>query len=500
MIARLAARNVLHRPGRTAFLLLGYGIGVGVMIVLLSIGEALLVQARDEKLVGGGDVTILPEGVDVEVMKTGGLGGMFFSIDHARFVHRQLLAAPRQRDVIAAVAPQLEGKLVYLRAGSREWSARATGEIPDATVAVGAPPPIVAGAWANDEGDRRWVAPTPFELRHEIDRFHLPPAGVADRASWGEWHYFNVLSADERRWVFLSFIVGGEVPDGEWGGQVAITMRERGGRELRFTAVAPPSAVRLSTADADLVLGDARVTVMPDGRYAVRASAREVGGRATIVVDLTIAPAEGAYFPGASLGGDDFVSGYVVPALRATATGSVCVGGKCERYDGAQSYHDHNWGVWRGVTWEWGAARAGTWALLYGRVHPPDASGSTAVGESPLFLYLVDSLGFRAVFRPSRIVYEDSRTIQVDGRSIRVPARASLVDARGADTVRVELEMLDAIGTDMRASMLERGDPAPARTLRRPYFIQMQGRARLSGRIGGTPIDVAGAGFFETYR
>ena len=34
---------------------------------------------------GTSTVTVLPEGIDVEVMKTGGLGGLFFSIDHARF-------------------------------------------------------------------------------------------------------------------------------------------------------------------------------------------------------------------------------------------------------------------------------------------------------------------------------------------------------------------------------------------------------------------------------
>ena len=95
MFAKLALRNVTTRPWRTALLLAGYGIGVGVMIVLLSIGEALMAQARDERLVGGGEVTVLPEGLDVEVMKTGGVGGLFFSIDHARFVQLQLLASPR---------------------------------------------------------------------------------------------------------------------------------------------------------------------------------------------------------------------------------------------------------------------------------------------------------------------------------------------------------------------------------------------------------------------
>src|SRR3954464_7590042 len=115
MIGLLALRNLVLRPWRTAFLLLGYALGVSVMIVLLSIGEALLDQAKDEKLVGGGTITVLPEGVDVEVMKTGGLGGLFFSIDHARFIHRQLLAAPRLSDVVAAASPQVEDKLLYLR-------------------------------------------------------------------------------------------------------------------------------------------------------------------------------------------------------------------------------------------------------------------------------------------------------------------------------------------------------------------------------------------------
>src|SRR3954471_3921389 len=95
MIELLALRNLVLRPWRSAFLLLGYALGVAAMIVLLSIGEALLAQARDEKLVGGGSITVLPEGIDVEVMKTGGLGGLFFSIDHARFIYRQLLASRR---------------------------------------------------------------------------------------------------------------------------------------------------------------------------------------------------------------------------------------------------------------------------------------------------------------------------------------------------------------------------------------------------------------------
>src|SRR3954463_12914994 len=158
MIGLLATRNLTLKPWRSVFLLFGFSIGVAVMIVLLSIGEALLDQAKDEKLVGGGSITVLPEGIDVEVMKTGGLGGLFFSIDRARFIYRQLLAAPRLESSVSAVAPQIEGKLLYARtADGREIPVLASGEIPSRTSAVGAMPAIVGGVWSDDGVDRRWT-------------------------------------------------------------------------------------------------------------------------------------------------------------------------------------------------------------------------------------------------------------------------------------------------------------------------------------------------------
>lgn len=504
MIPLLAFRNLVHRPWRSALLFLGYGLGVGVMVVLLAIGEALLAQASDEKLVGGGEITVLPEGLDVEVMKTGGLGGLFFSIPNARFVQGQLLAAPRLARDVRAVAPQIDGKLLYLRLrDGRELTVRAAGEVPSATAAVGAAPAIGAGAWRDDDGDRRWAEPTPAELRHAIDRFHLPPANIARPDSWAEWHYFNVLSDDRQRWAFVTLMVGGRIgqPDSagrpRWGGQVLVTTHAQGAPARRFSTRVGPADVRFSTADADLRVGASRVTVLPDGRYAVRAAAvAEDGSGERVTVNLVVAPAPRAYFPGATLESGDFASGYAVAGLRADATGTLCVGAACERYDGAQSYHDHNWGTWQGVTWEWGAARAGAYTLLYGRVQPPDSLRSA----TPLFVFVVDSLGFRALFRPRAIRYEDARTIRVDGRELRVPARGWMEDVRGRDTLRLELVVEDAVATDTRTGLVERGEAEYARQLSRPYFVQMKGIARLSGRVGGAPIAGTGAGFFETYR
>lgn len=492
MILRLAFGGFRDKPWRSLFLLMGFGLGVGVMITLLSIGEAMVLQSKDEKLVGGGTISVLPEGLSLEVMKTGGVGGMFVSIANARFVHRQVLASPRLADVVTAVAPQTDGVLLYVRgADGTEWPVRAMGEIPSATRAVGAAPDLIAGAWDDDAHDRRFLAPSAVELRHEMDRFHHTPARVdsADRATWGEWHYFNVLSADAKRWAFITLAVGGDVPHGEWGGQVLITTHEAGRAERRFEASVPRARIVLDTTRADLALGEHRVEVLPDGRYRVVASAMEQGTGARATVELIVTPQEGAYFPGASIGGEGLVSGYAVPALRAVATGRLCVAGRCEEFTDAQSYHDHNWGVWRDVTWEWGSARAGEYSLLYGRVV---RGGAEAVDE-PIFVYLVDSLGFAGVFRPRTISYEGGRDITVGGRRVRVPARGVLSDIRGADTVRIELEIEDATGSRTMVGR-ERG-AADARV-----FLQMKGVARLSGRVGGRLLSGAGQGFFETWR
>jgi hypothetical protein len=75
-----------------------------------------------------------------------------------------------------------------------------------------------------------------------------------------------------------------------------------------------------------------------------------------------------------------------------------------------------------------------------------------------------------------------------------------MVDVRGDDTLRITLDVEDASASDMRTSMIERGDAAGARALPHPYFVQMKGVARIQGRIRGTPLAGTGAGFFETYR
>ncbi|MGH7527323.1 MAG: hypothetical protein ACREMX_11540, partial [Gemmatimonadales bacterium] len=453
-------------------------------------GEAMLDQSRDVSLVGGGEVTVLPQGIDVEAMRTGGTGGMFFAIDRARFLPRQVLGGPRHRGLVRAVAPAIEAKLIYLCPGSGACQAtavRAGGEIPSRAAALGTGLDVRQGRWADSRSDSAYINPTPQQLYDELDRFHLPRR---PDSTWGEWHYFNFVTGPEE-WWYVSYLLGGEVSlsraerGSRWGGRLLITQRRPDGRHRRFTADAPSARVSFDTARADLTIGESWVR-QRDGTYLLRGRARDEGG--SVALDLSVRPLPNRYFPPVELRADDFLSGYVVPGMAASAHGRICVEGRCTGVTDAPAYHDHNWGVWRDVTWEWGSARGSRLNLLYGGVYGPErsASGAGSAITSPFFLTLVDSLGVLQVLRFNLIAYEGRR--RADGvAGAWAPERFTLVGAREADTVRVSVRVEHALATEMSASSFRR------------IFLQMRGEFRLGGRVMGDEVADSGRGFFETY-
>jgi hypothetical protein len=478
MLTTLAFRHLLVRRLRSAFLLLGFSLGVAVMIVLLSVGQAMLEQSRDVSLVGGGEVTILPQGIDIEAMRTGGVSGMFFGIDRARFVTRQVLGGPRHHDVIETVSPAIAGKLLYLKRGQRVIPVRAGGEIPSRAAAVGSGLELLSGSWKDSPADSVYVAPTRQQLYDELDRFHLPST---PDSTWGEWHYFNVVVAPDE-WWYVTYLIGGEVGRARrWGGQLLLTHRRPDGTYQRFQTRVPSAGVRFDTARADLSLGRS-VVRQRNGIY--RLHARADGNEMPVRLDLEVKPASNRYFPPVELRDDEFLSGYVVPALVATAAGRICVARRCRHFRDAPAYHDHNWGVWRDVTWEWGAAQGRRLAILYGGVYGPGRDDAAV--RSPFFLTAVDSLGVSQVLRFQRIRYQGSHPASGTGR-FTSPERFDLVATREADTLRLLVEVEDALGTEMRASGFRRG------------FLQMRGRFTIGGRLLGETVADSGVGFFETY-
>jgi hypothetical protein len=481
VITTLAFRHLWVRKIRSLFLLLGFSIGVGVMVVLLSVGEAMLDQSRDVSLIGGGEVTVLPQGIDIEALRTGGLGAMFFGIERARFLTRQALGGERHAGIVRTVAPAIESKLVYLcpaAAECRPTAVRAGGEIPSRAAALGAGIRPIAGRWTDSPADSAYVAPAAQQLYDEMDRFHLP---LTRDSTWGEWHYFNLVTGPDE-WWYVTFLVAGEVsptgPGDRWGGRMLLTHRRPDGRHERYTADVPSSGVAFDTAAADVAIGESYVR-QREGHYRLRAEGRAGGKRARL--ELLVRPEPNRYFPPVELRDGELRSGYVVPALAATASGRICVAGRCSEVTEVPAYHDHNWGVWRDVTWEWGSARGERLSLLYGGVYGPDRATT-----SPFFLTVVDSLGVLRVLRFGAIDYQGSRT--ADGvPGARAPERFVLTGTWEADTVTLSVEVDHALATDMRAASFRR------------LFLQMRGRFELTGRIMGRLVGDRGEGFFETY-
>lgn len=552
MILRLVWRSLLRRPGRSFLLLAGYALGVGVTVALLSIGSALVEQARDRELVGGGDLAVLPAGIDLETIKTGGVASLYFSVEQAPFLYRQVLAGPRLEGRIEAAAPWIDDELVHVEVDGRLRAASAGGRIPSLARAMGVSARTAAGGWDDVDADRAWTAPGDSALYADMDRFHLPRGGAAGDSTWAEWHYFNVRlpgpgaagrggdpdgtggsrgddaggdGASPGGWLYLTYMVAGAVPDGRWGGRVLATLVTDGGgpgaapRVRTWETRVPSGDVTFSLTRPDVRLGDASVTLGPDGAYRLVArlpppgddaggpTADDDGSRGAATdgaapggealrVEMTVRAASRQHLPPLDVSSGDYPSGYTVPILDGRARGRVCSGGGCRRLEGSPAYHDHNWGVWRDVAWDWGHARAGPNSALWGGVRRKAASGARAGGEAPgrgggdgpgrRFLFLADTLGFLGLLPVDSLGYRwEAEERGPAGAAGPRPRALGLRASRPPDTLR-----LDATVRHVRTSRGPRTDA---------LFHQMEGRVRIRGRILGREVRAGGRGFFETW-
>jgi hypothetical protein len=383
-----------------------------------------------------------------------------------------MLGGPRHDGVVRTVSPMLEQKTLELRIGDSTWTVRAGGEIPGAAAIAGAAWPVQSGAWTDIASDREWQSPTPQEFYDEIDRFHLP---AGHDSTWAEWHYFNIVVSDSEWWYF-TFMVAGDVLGGRWGGAVLVSHRLPGGATERFISRIPRQSVRFDTAAADLSLAGSHVT-QRDGEY------RVAGTAGSSRFDFTLHPRPLAYFPPVELSGGATRSGYVVPALVASATGTLCARGSCRAVRDAPAYHDHNWGVWRAVTWEWGAGRGAEHAILYGGVL---GEATTGGGRAPFFLTLLDSLGVRQVFRFDQVERLGGRPMP-GTPGLLAPDSLRLVATAGGDTLRLLVRLLGGAASPPTTPGVNR------------FFLQLRGAWRLQGSVAGQPVADSGSGFFETW-
>lgn len=489
MIGRLVWASVRQRSGRSALLLGGYALGVAVTIVLLSVGQAMVDQARDRQLLGGGDLIVLPQGIDLETLRTGGTSSMYFAVEQAPLLYRDVLAGTRFADRIAAAAPWIDDELLYLETDTALIPLSAGATIPDLASEVGAAPDLLAGNWTDTDTDRRWRSPSAAEFYRALDGMHLPTGAAARDTTWAEWHYFNTLLPDSG-WLYLTYMVAGDVPDGRWFGRVLATRVVPDRETVRvYSTAVDPEQVAFTEGHPDLAIGASSVTLQQDGSYRLRARVPAEGTDAAeassgpLTVDLTVSEHTRRYLPPIGIGSRDFISGYTVPLLDGRATGRVCEGPICHDLAAVRTYHDHNWGTWARVSWDWGQATAGDYSVLYGGV--ARMGEDAEVNQGGRFLYLADSHGFAGVFTIRELT---TRWPVREGEG--QPDSIAIHAVNGPDSLALTV----TVGHTQVTSV-----PVAAVADLDARFYQMRGTLELSGRLFGNEFHESGEGFFETW-
>ena len=467
MIGRLALRSLTAHPVRSAVLAAGFGAGVGVMAILLGVADVVLEQSTSPALAGGGDVVV---GLAPQVP--------------ARLVLTGTLQADGIRSRVRAASPQDLTTLYLVREG-RTVEVRAHGEIPSLRRELGNVD--VPAGWDDTAADSEWKQDNPESILRFVDRFHPIPDAPDWASSWAEWLYFNGRSGDTR--FYLTFLVGASTPDGGRGAGVRLQLDRGRGMET-FAAGASLTDAQVLRAP-DLTIGASSVQL--DGlQYRIHLDLPGSGG-SRVTGDLTLDAAPGRLIPPIEItGARGWRTGYVVPVMSGALGGSLSVDGARIRMDDGRGYHDHNWGFWEGVSWQWGQVQHEDLSIIYGRVFPPPEAADPS--RLPAFVGVIGPEGPLGYANSLRDLSGEDDLVTIaevddaagEPQSVAVRARSGLLD----------LELTFKV--DSR--VVTEGTPGAGGRRGNLDFIQMRGTYSVRGRAGGRELMFDAPGSAETFR
>jgi hypothetical protein len=440
----------------------GFGLGVAVMAVLLGVAAVILEQARAPELVGGGDVIV---------------DGAAGRLSNAKFVLSAVLRDGPLASRVAAAAPT-ERATLYLIDAQGATPVRARGGIPSLERALGDPETSEVSAWTDAPADLAWAKPNPDDVLREMDRFHPVPDVPERAASWAEWLYFNGRAGDAG--FYLTFLAGPQLASGRRALGVRLQL-DRAGRMTSYSESTEVDDADLLASAPDVTVGGSHVRLVGREYHLTIDLPAESGGtraKGTLVLQAT----PGRSVPPLTIrGAAGWVSGYVVPVMAGPLQGAIQIGADRVDFGGAVGYHDHNWGFWKDVSWQWGQVQGAGLSFVYGRIRPP----ADAADESRIPAFLV------ALGPDGPVAYATDVSIEETNEAGRDRPQRVTVEAR-SDSVELTLN-LDVVQTEVTPGL-----PGPfGGSL---DFLQLRARYRVAGRIGDTSVDFAAPGSAETFR
>jgi hypothetical protein len=461
VIFTLALRSLLARPIRSAVLAGGFGLGVAVMAALLGIGGVILEQARTPALVGGGDVMI--------ASATGRIGS-------ARFVMSNVLGGGSLGDRAKVLSPSVKASL-YLIDDRGATAIVARGGIPSRERSLGDPETSGVGSWVDTAADRGWLSPTHEDILRTMDRFHEIPDVPARASSWSEWLYFNGQAGSTR--FYLTFLAGPRLTSGKRTLGTRLQL-DRGGKMTSYSHASDVTDDELASAP-DISAGANSVRLV-GSEYRIRIDLPAESGGPRVSGEIIVRAVPGQSMPPFTMrGAGGWMSGYVVPVMAGELAGTIAIGRDTIDLTGGAGYHDHNWGFWEGVRWQWGQVKGVGLSFVYGRVFPPaDAADSARL---PGFLV---ALGPEGPIGYATDVSIDER----DAGSSAEPRR--IVVTGRSDSLALTLDIAIDHVTTTRMGAGAFGDGM--------NFLQMRGEYRVTGSVGERAIGFTAPGSAETFR
>jgi hypothetical protein len=310
-----------------------------------------------------------------------------------------------------------------------------------------------------------------------MDAFH-PIPDVPERASsWSEWLYFNGRTGATR--LYLTFLAGPRLASGDRTLNVRLQL-DRGGRQTSYSHSSSVTDQQLAAAP-EISVGPNSVR-LNGSEYRIRFDLAAESGGSHASGEVIVRAVPGRSLPPFTMrGAGGWVSGYVVPVMSGELAGTIAVGGETIDLAGGTGYHDHNWGFWEGVRWQWGQVQNEDLAFVYGRVYPPgDAADSTRLPGFLVALGPEGPIGYAT----------DVEIEETDTRSRAEPDR--IVVSGHGESLTLTLDMTVDQITTTRMGVGSFGSGM--------NFLQLRGTYRASGRAGDRRIEFTSPGSAETFR
>ncbi|MGE0816487.1 MAG: hypothetical protein AB7O93_24320, partial [Vicinamibacterales bacterium] len=317
-----------------------------------------------------------------------------------------------------------------------------------------------------------------------LDRFHAIPEVPARAGSWTVWLYFKGHSGTTR--FYLTFLVGPRLENGRRAAGVRLQL-DRGGVVTTYGDAAEVDPDDVLATAPELTIGANRVRI-EDGRYVVAFDLgggevrRSPGGGRRAAGEIVLAARRGQTLPPIAItGAGGWVSGYVVPVMSGALDGVIRVDGQALSLSGGSGYHDHNWGFWEGVSWQWGQVQHDGLSILYGRVFPPaDAADASRM---PGFLMVLGPDG--PLGQATRVTIDETND-DAAGRPSRIVVTGTSPSLDLTLDIAIESGVTTPMSGGSRANGLD--------------FLQLRGRYTVSGTAGERALQFTAPGAAETFR